>query len=87
MFFLVRSVRGLVICAYAFSVLYMKWALNWQASRKHLISSEFSGGPASLIAWTFLESADVADLEKIVPNHDTDVGPKVYFSLLRVRPL
>ena len=43
-----------------------------------------------ILGWScFFDSLDlfsVADLEKIVPNHDTDVGPKVYFSLLRVRP-
>ena len=64
----------------------MKRALNWQSWRKLLTSSAFWGGPASLIALIFLGSADMPYLEKMVPNQDTEVAPKVHFSLLRVRP-
>ena len=82
-FFHVRSLRGLVIAAYAFSVLYMKRALNW---RKHLNSLSFWDGPVSLRALIFSGSADKPDLEKMVPTQDSEVAPKVHFFHIKMRP-
>ena len=66
----------------------MNLALNWQAWRKLLTSLFWGmGGPSSWMVLILLGSADIPDVLNTVPNHDTEIAPKVYFSRCSVSPL
>ena len=83
--FLVKARNGAVIWAYARSLSSINLELNWHASKKLLMSSQFWGRPASSIDWIFRGSADMPSAEKIHPNQDIEVLPKLHLLYLAVR--